>query len=74
VGEGEAGEATGDQCQSVIGLGKGRVGHGLGTDWVWARSRAGLSTELGTSEHDTGEHSTSGLGTGGLCPNVTGTH
>jgi len=30
--EGEAGEAASDWCQSVIGLGNGRAGHGLGTD------------------------------------------
>jgi len=30
VGEGEVGEAAGDRCQSVTGLGKGQAGHGLG--------------------------------------------
>ncbi len=36
MGEGEAGEAAGDRCQSLTRLGKGRK---LGTDW--ARARAG---------------------------------
>ncbi len=40
VGEGEAGEAAGDWCQSVTGLGKGRAGHKLGTctSGNWART------------------------------------
>jgi len=43
VGEGKAGEAEGDRCQFVTGLGKGRAGHGLGTGTGgnWARTRHG---------------------------------
>jgi hypothetical protein len=67
------------------GIGHG-LGTGLGTDWArawagWARANcvrtswvptwAGLGTGLGTG---TGEHSTGEHDTGGLCPNVTGTH
>ncbi len=59
-----------------------RAGHGMGTDWAragtghrrdWARTghghgraRHGLNMGTGTGM--------GGLGTGGLCPNVTGTH
>jgi hypothetical protein len=49
VGEGEEGEAASDRCQSVIGLGKGRAGHGLSTgtggNWARAWSRAGLGRD-----------------------------
>ncbi len=68
-------------CQSVTGLGKGRArhglgmgmggnwartghGHGHGRDWAW--SRAGLGTDSARTGHR--------LGTGGLCPNASGTH
>jgi len=50
VGEGEAGEAASDRCQSVTRLGKGRVGHGLGMDWAW--SWAGLGTDWARIGHD----------------------
>jgi len=62
-------------CQSVTGLGKRRAGHGLGTGAVMGGTGHGLGTGtvMGGTGHGTG-HVTGGLGTGGLCPNVTSTH
>jgi len=47
VGEVKVGEAAGDQCQSMMGLRKGRDGHGLGTGTGgnWARTKHGLGTD-----------------------------
>ncbi len=43
MGEGEAGEAAGDRCESMTGLGKGWARHGLGmgTGGNWAHTQHG---------------------------------
>ncbi len=56
MGEVEVGEAAGDQCQSMMGLGKGRAGHGLGTGTGgnWARTKHGLGTNWARTGHGHG--------------------
>ncbi len=43
----------------MTGLGKGRAGHRLGTDWAWARAGTGHGLGMGTDTGKTGH----GLGT-----------
>jgi hypothetical protein len=75
-------------CQSMTGLGKGQAEHGLGMgtggNWAWTGHGLGTGTVTSGIGHGLGTNwaqsrarlgiDTDGHGTGGLRPNVMGTH